>query len=492
MAVETGGGAGSHVAFVATNNLDLLLAPPPTQQSTEVVNSQVMHVSLGEPDLVVREPVRVLFRHLSSSNVTRPRCVHWAEAGAWSDSKCTAEYTNATHTQCRCSTLGTLALLETVQIEDSMERVTVVVTLIVTVTVAIISAISLALLVFYCRRVKVRDDWKFRLATSGLPCFTRKREPRLHSNSSPYTGSPTFIQYSSSTLPSSDFMVLSTSAIAAHNQHDTLDPGRLQHYNPGLHQYQEHHQHQYPAQHQYHLPGHHQLVLQGRQAYTLGHQFLQQQGFSTPEPATSMEFKRRSQPGPQVPSGAFQHQQLYSVEEEGKGNHIYMEVDPLYSTHLPHSETQTELLSSPSEEEELGCSTPGLVSSNSSQSSSGYSTAPSEQYCYADKGRAGTAALFTNMKAVGQQQQQPLHQSQPAFIQRVASNQLLPSQFTKDQVFSISQLSQASEPAPVNCFDRSSKLTESKRKLRNKASAAAAVRGSQEHQLIFLEESQVI
>ena len=41
MAVETGGGAGSHVAFVATNNLDLLLAPPPTQQSTEVVNSQV-------------------------------------------------------------------------------------------------------------------------------------------------------------------------------------------------------------------------------------------------------------------------------------------------------------------------------------------------------------------------------------------------------------------------------------------------------------------
>ena len=75
-----------------------------------------MHVSLGEPDLVVREPVRVLFRHLSSSNVTRPRCVHWTEAGARSDSKCTAEYTNATHTQCRCSTLGTLALLETVQV----------------------------------------------------------------------------------------------------------------------------------------------------------------------------------------------------------------------------------------------------------------------------------------------------------------------------------------------------------------------------------------
>ena len=38
-----------------------------------------------------------------------------------------------------------------------MERVTVVVTLIVTVTVAIISAISLALLVFYCRRVKVNS-----------------------------------------------------------------------------------------------------------------------------------------------------------------------------------------------------------------------------------------------------------------------------------------------------------------------------------------------
>ena len=42
-----------------------------------------------------------------------------------------------------------------------MERVTVVVTLIVTVTVAIISAISLALLVFYCRRVKVNSTVLF-------------------------------------------------------------------------------------------------------------------------------------------------------------------------------------------------------------------------------------------------------------------------------------------------------------------------------------------
>ena len=270
---------------------------------------------------------------------------------------------------------------------------------------------------------------------------------------------------------------MSTSAIAAHNQQDPLgplDPSRL-HY-PSLHQYQEHQYHPQPHQH---LPQQ-VLMQQGHhQAYTLGHQYLQGYG------QEGRDYKRRSQPGPQVPTSTFQQhqqlyvqQQLYSVQqqEDGKGNHIYMEVDPLYSTHLPHSETQTELLSSPSEEE-LGCSTPGLVSSNSSQSSSGYSTAPSEQYCYADQ--AKTAALFNNLK--GASQVAPV-----SVIQRVASNQLLPSQYTKDQVFSISQVNQDS----INCFDRSqvSESRDSKRKQLRKAVRS----GNQEHPLIFLEESQVI
>ena len=45
MAVEAGGGSGSHVAFIATNNLDLLLAPAISTQ--EVVNSQVQYQHFG-------------------------------------------------------------------------------------------------------------------------------------------------------------------------------------------------------------------------------------------------------------------------------------------------------------------------------------------------------------------------------------------------------------------------------------------------------------
>ena len=114
---------------------------------------------------------------------------------------------------------------------------------------------------------------------------------------------------------------------------------------------------------------------------------------------------------------SFQQQQQQSVEEmamnnwgEGVSSHIYMEVDPLYNISggrmsaaqqqqqpppaqlatlhptamhkkLPNSATQVEFITSPcSEEEELDCSTPGLGSSNCSQSSSGYSTAPPSEY----------------------------------------------------------------------------------------------------------------
>ena len=109
---------------------------------------------------------------------------------------------------------------------------------------------------------------------------------------------------------------------------------------------------------------------------------------------------------------AFQHMEEVPLSNWGEGvsSHIYMEVDPLYNiagipgranqyhghnqaqhiisntnSHqfkkLPNSQTQVEFITSPcSEEEELDCSTPGLGSSNCSQSSSGYSTAPPSEY----------------------------------------------------------------------------------------------------------------
>ena len=94
---------------------------------------------------------------------------------------------------------------------------------------------------------------------------------------------------------------------------------------------------------------------------------------------------------------------------------------PNPSTRLPHSSTQEEFISSP--EEEICCSTPGLVSSNSSQSSSGYSTAPSEQY-YTHGGhfRSG-GGLKTDILRSSEPSPSPFHNLQ----------------LTKDQVFAISQ-----------------------------------------------------
>ena len=154
--MENMGAEGSNVAFLGTSNLDLLLSPGRGPDRTEVVNSQVLHVSLGEPHTTVREPVEVVFRHISHSNMTRPRCVAWdAAAGAWDGARCVLQATNATHSHCQCSVLGTLALLETVKVEDDLHKVTLMLTLIVTVTVTVVSAISLALLIFYCKKVKV-------------------------------------------------------------------------------------------------------------------------------------------------------------------------------------------------------------------------------------------------------------------------------------------------------------------------------------------------
>ena len=146
---------GAHVAFLSSNNLDVLLSPGRGPTRTEVINSQVMRISMGEPHLTVRKPVNLVLRHLSISNVTQPRCVHWSEDG-WTDSKCRVSWTNTTHTGCECSTMGTFAILETIQEEESLDNVTFMLTLVVSVTVTIITAVSLALLVFYCKKVKVK------------------------------------------------------------------------------------------------------------------------------------------------------------------------------------------------------------------------------------------------------------------------------------------------------------------------------------------------
>jgi hypothetical protein len=62
--------------------------------------------------------------------------------------------------------------------------------------------------------LQVRDDWKFRLARTRLPCFEKSRRAALKYNTGNYYGaSPTFLRACAadttahSIIPNSDFMV---------------------------------------------------------------------------------------------------------------------------------------------------------------------------------------------------------------------------------------------------------------------------------------------
>lgn len=315
------------------------------------------------------------------------------------------------------------------------------------------------------------------------------------------------------------FQVLSQSALVAHNHHDRLglDPGQLQDLQGYTLGYQGH---------QGHTLGH-----QGNQAHTLGHQgYAQYMGqvvghytgmsVAGPQVETGRSRPRSAQQElrqyqatlhscvhgstrgyPQHSTQFFQQAGLHpgiGFGEDGEdgrsgSSHIYMEVDPLYTTHLPHSGTQTELLHSPSEEEEPACSTPGLVSSNSSQSSSGYSTAPSDHYCYSDQARLGTATLFQNLKPAAPHQ--GLAQVHPgaapgaaAKPERPASSQ---NQFTKDRVFSISQACDLEQGRLEPGRLEQGRLDQG-RGSRRRSRVRSRGDISQEHPLIHLEESQVI
>ena len=177
---------GSHAAFLTSKNLDRLMSSAATssaavtmshtaadqrlatpRKTMKVVNSQVVHITLGQAESysTVEEPIKIMFRHISTfSNLTRPECVSWDTGiSAWSGARCATAFSNATHTWCECNTVGTLALLETLDTAggvsggaDTRHEVTLVFIVIVSITVTIIIAISAVLLSVYCSRVKVR------------------------------------------------------------------------------------------------------------------------------------------------------------------------------------------------------------------------------------------------------------------------------------------------------------------------------------------------
>merc|ERR1719510_1509633 len=256
----------------------------------------------------------MMFRHTSPQlPVSSPSCVLWDRASeAWSGRHCQAVFTNASHTQCHCSRVGSFALLENVVETDSLARTTFVVIVIVAVSVATIVLISLVLVVIYCYRIKVRKQLKIKLNKADLSCFKNKNKcwsltesPTLNEDLFPADNSDSAYDI----VRNSDFMVLSRAALAVH------DCERLPEFSRTL---------------DCSVPGPQvrtrprQLELGGSRAVFPRHQEV-------------VDTVRCDQAG-------------------SHSSHIYMEVDPLYSI----------------------MAEPGVVSSStSSQTSSGYSTAPS-------------------------------------------------------------------------------------------------------------------
>ena len=165
-------------------------------------------------------------------------------------------------------------------------------------------------------------------------------------------------------------------------------------------------------------------------------------------------------------------------------HHIYMEVDPLYNTGfqlpataaagIPHSSTQVELLaSSPSEEEELAHH---RASSNSSQSSSGYSTAPSSE-CYAmQQHQRLPAAVAGSMSPLSNKAP---HNSEPSHHHTSFAKER--SRMSPPQaIFSISSAAAAAD----------SGYTQQQR--RNLRGRGQSMNISQEHPLLFQEDTQVM
>ena len=259
------------------------------------------------------------------------------------------------------------------------------------------------------------------------------------------------------------FQVLSQSSLDV--QH--LDASHLQGYIEHVHQHQLQQQQQRHVQPQLtHLQHytqqsvHNASVHNGLQADVQGG-YHYTVGRSIPGPQVETKPRSGSKPQSFIQPGA-----QYGYEDAG---HIYMEVDPFYSAHLagpnpaylsqtnllptqahtvhlshplrpsnpssnlPHSSTQEEFISSP--DEEVCCSTPGLVSSNSSQSSSGYSTAPSEQY-YTHGGHFRPGVLRADT----------LRCSEPS------SSPYPNLQLTKDQIFAISQSFESQSQIPQENF----------------------------------------
>merc|ERR1712080_746316 len=203
-------------------------------------------------------------------------------------------------------------------------------------SVSTVFFVCIILAFIYCYRMKAHQQLKLRLGRADLPCL-RQQKPWVLSDSPTITEDLFQAQAESyDVVRNSDFMVLSRASLASH---ESPSPGG---YHPGP-QYTPGHQYQYTLQ---------QAPVPGPQVHT----------GSRRQPSKS--------PHPYVTSSPTSlHTLACRVATPTSGppsQHIYMEVDPLYC--MSHEEGTDGGVHN--------CS--GLHSSSSSQTSSGYSTAPSE------------------------------------------------------------------------------------------------------------------
>ena len=126
------------ILFVMFKKLDTILEPELLRESdeysvnkfgqnvTQMLNSDILSISLngGNPPLINNpslygslQPLTLTLRHLSTSNVSNPRCVYWNnELRNWSDSGCFLLESNQTHSKCSCKHhLTNFALLMDIQ-----------------------------------------------------------------------------------------------------------------------------------------------------------------------------------------------------------------------------------------------------------------------------------------------------------------------------------------------------------------------------------------
>jgi len=337
---------GAMLVFLSLKHMEELAGAPGGQ----LVTSQVVHLSLGGGQ-VVREPLTVTLEH--SSKGGEARCVLWQpESQSWNSEFCSTLESNLTHSTCHCSRLGTFALLQDQrQPGDEVARMNFLVTVIIAISVSIVFFVSIILAFIYCYRMKAHQQLKLRLGRADLPCL-RQQKPWVLSDSPTITEDLFQAQAESyDVVRNSDFMVLSRASLASH---ESPSSG----YHPGP-QYTPGHQYQYTLQ---------QAPVPGPQVHT----------GSRRQPSKS--------PHPYVTSSPTSlHTLACRVATPTSGppsQHIYMEVDPLYC--MSHEEGADGGVHN--------CS--GLHSSSSSQTSSGYSTAPSEVGKFAEYASNGVGGGF--------------------------------------------------------------------------------------------------